>query len=807
MPTRLLCSAIAFSLVLITGCGGGKGGKKPKNQPPVFTSSASASVEENTSGVFYQALATDPEGQAISYSIMSGADSDLFSITADTGELSFISPPDYEAPEDQDGNNEYLITLVADAGDDDTSILLLTISVTDVSDLEFRVTFPTPKGNIGGFSQTHIAGVVIDHEDGEVLEGDVKQLDVNGYAANLTYGSPLRWSVEIPVTGHSIEVTSTITFHDDTVAQDVRQLENEAPLIDGMALELDEARGRLLVGGGSKHQVITEFDMSTKHGTMLYGNASGGTALIAGSDLFVYDDGSSIQMVGPNALSGVTLYQFATEGTQSSQHLSAGETRFGAKDITYNANQNSAIVSYGFPSEIVSINLTSGARTTLYDNTTGSGDTPISTDELAIDSASNLLYVSDYNAIFSVNLSNLERSYVSSPSIGTGPSLSGIVAISYDPGADIIYVTEAGRVITIDPASGNRTILSDSSTGTGEPLVAARDAEISSDGSTLYILNNEGTQVLAVSTSTGNRTVFVEGRLGTGAKSHTLQNAYLNRPANSLIATTGGDAKIIAINLSSGDRTEVSSSLVGMGQNLSFPNDITPYDDNSALVNDSHTQNFYLIDIASGNRTTVANNDIGFGDRFTIPSMISYRSGANQLFVADVSQDAIFSVDTTTGYRTIISNATIGTGAALSNISDIYHDATTDNLYVSDTSLKAMLAINPESGNRTVIANSVTGSGTSITDPRQISAGLTSSTLIARDNQYGLLSIDKITGVRKSIPEDTSRLSSYLGTLAPTSAASIIPDADNNVIYLCGGNTGFVMVLHPESGQRALVSY
>lgn len=804
MPIRPIYVAIVFTLALTAGCGGGKGSK---NLPPVFASSAGVSIEENTAGTFYEALATDPEEKPVTYSLLSGDDSALFSIAEDTGALHFITPPDFEAPGDQDGDNEYSITLVASVDEDDTSILPLAISVTDVSDLEFRVTFPTPKGNIGGFSKTHIAGVVIDHEDGEVLDGDVKQLDVNGHAATLIYGSPLRWNVEIPVTGHSIEVTSTITFRDDTVAQDVRQLANEVPLIDGKAIDLDEARGRILIGGGPKHQVITAFDMSTKRGTMLYGNAPGGTAMHAAPDLFLYDDGNSTRMVGTNAYSGLNLYNFASNGYQYSQNLATEETILSDRDIVHHESQNSAIVSYRSPNKIVSINLTTGDKTTLYDSTTGSGDIPASVDSLAIDSANNLLYVLDYNTILSLNLSTLERSFISGPGIGTGPAISQTIDITYDANADTIYATEVNQVIAIDPASGNRRVLSGSDIGSGPPIITARDAELSNDGSTLYILNDEGTQILTVNTSTGDRSVFLESRLGSGVKSHNLQNAYLHRQTGSLIATAGIDAKLIAVDLASGNRSELSSNAVGTGPGLSYLSDITPNNSSSLLMNDAHTLNFYLVDIASGNRMKVGDNEIGFGDRFSIPSIFSYRNGTSQLFVGDVAQNAIFSLNMAGGYRTIISNASHGTGPTLLSIFDMHYDATEDSLYVADNSLKAVLAIDPDTGDRTVIAGPSVGSGVSIRGPRQVTAGLTSATLIINDYPSGFMSIDKETGIRKAIPEDTSRLSSYLGTVTPNSSASITSDAENNVIYLCGASTGFVMAMHPESGQKALVSY
>ena len=60
--------------------------------------------------------ATDPDaGQTLSYSISGGADASKFTINADTGALSFITAPNFEAPTDAGGNNVYdVIVQVSD---------------------------------------------------------------------------------------------------------------------------------------------------------------------------------------------------------------------------------------------------------------------------------------------------------------------------------------------------------------------------------------------------------------------------------------------------------------------------------------------------------------------------------------------------------------------------------------------------------------------------------------------------------------------------------------------------------------------
>lgn len=110
MTTR--ASLILLPLILAS-CGGGSdggGGTPPAaNAPPVFTSPQTASVVENTTAA-YQATASDPDGNALTFSIEGGADTARFSITA-AGALSFAAAPDYDLPGDADGDNVYAVTL------------------------------------------------------------------------------------------------------------------------------------------------------------------------------------------------------------------------------------------------------------------------------------------------------------------------------------------------------------------------------------------------------------------------------------------------------------------------------------------------------------------------------------------------------------------------------------------------------------------------------------------------------------------------------------------------------------------------
>lgn len=127
--TRTISTAM-LGLILSACSGSGTSGSTPgaTNHAPSITSAPAASVVENNAGVIYQASATDPDGDPVTFSL-SGTDAARFSISA-TGEVRFASPPNFERPTDSDGDNVYSIQLAASDGKA-TASQAVTITVTN----------------------------------------------------------------------------------------------------------------------------------------------------------------------------------------------------------------------------------------------------------------------------------------------------------------------------------------------------------------------------------------------------------------------------------------------------------------------------------------------------------------------------------------------------------------------------------------------------------------------------------------------------------------------------------------------------
>ncbi len=140
------------------------------NGKPNFESSNSVSFEENTSGTVIDVNATDPEDSTVTYSLETSIDDkNLFSINPTTGEITFVNPPDYENPIDENTDNDYIITVAAiDNGAPAASdTMQITISVTDVNEnpiAENDTTYNTSEDVILTIAAP---GVLVNDEDPE----------------------------------------------------------------------------------------------------------------------------------------------------------------------------------------------------------------------------------------------------------------------------------------------------------------------------------------------------------------------------------------------------------------------------------------------------------------------------------------------------------------------------------------------------------------------------------------------------------------------------------------------------------------
>ncbi len=134
-PLPVFCA-----LILLSACGGGGdssgggGGPVPSNSAPVFASPASVSIDESVTGTIYTFDVSDPDGDAVTLSVVSGSDESVFDIDTSTGTVALASALDFELPADSDGDNVYNIAVQASDPAGATTSFTLAVTLTDIAE-------------------------------------------------------------------------------------------------------------------------------------------------------------------------------------------------------------------------------------------------------------------------------------------------------------------------------------------------------------------------------------------------------------------------------------------------------------------------------------------------------------------------------------------------------------------------------------------------------------------------------------------------------------------------------------------------
>ena len=215
---------------------------------PVFTSSATPSVPENTNSVL-TVTATDGDlpAQTVTYSLTGGADQAHFSITSG-GVLTFIAAPNYESPTDTNADNVYLVQVTANDGNGGTTLQNLSVSVVN-----------QPEGTAGNdaFTLTYGASSV------------AITISTNGGPTTSLGTFPLT----APLTLFGLGGTDSVKIV-GTSGSDVIEVSSSGVVVNGSTLILNSTESLLLVGGAGNDTY--RFDADNALGLISLDEVGGG---------------------------------------------------------------------------------------------------------------------------------------------------------------------------------------------------------------------------------------------------------------------------------------------------------------------------------------------------------------------------------------------------------------------------------------------------------------------------------------------------------------------------------------------------
>ncbi|HEX8624721.1 MAG TPA: cadherin domain-containing protein [Allosphingosinicella sp.] len=234
------------------------------NEPITFSSVNNYLIPEGYGGPF-TVSAHDPENPSatMSYRIVGGPDSALFTIDAATGSLTFKSAPDYEAPADAGRDNRYDVTVEASDGvTSSTQAIMFHVSNSNEA--------PVIGSNGGGAAaaltvaenQTAVTTITATDPDGaatlvySIVGGaDRTRFAINASSGVLTFVSPPNFESRVDVGGNNVyDVTVAVSDGSKSTTQALAVTVsnvNETPTISGSQTDYFHIENRTAVASFS----------------------------------------------------------------------------------------------------------------------------------------------------------------------------------------------------------------------------------------------------------------------------------------------------------------------------------------------------------------------------------------------------------------------------------------------------------------------------------------------------------------------------------------------------------------------------
>lgn len=780
------------------------------NQAPMFTSAASLTVPENWSDS-YAATAVDPDLDVLTFSVSGGADQALFSIGAANGLLTFNSPPDFEAPNDSDGDNNYVVELSADDGNGGIASLIVTITATDVSQLEAEVSFPTPDANLGGISDTVVTGNLVDLEDGIVEADDLNFIEVDGQAALQSVVDPSRWSIQIPVdTPTDAFLVVTDSVGGGSVISSLT-VENNALILSPDLVSIDTNNNRLLVGDSGGLGAVVAVDLSDGTSSTIADANTGSGVQILLPEASVLDPGNNRVLVIDSILGALISLDLATGNRIliSDATTGTGPSFGNPLSIALDAANNRALVTDAGLEALLAVDLASGNRTILSDASVGTGPSLSFPTAVVFDAANNRALVAEValleSFVLAVDLASGDRTVVADDSTGAG--LDFPVSMVLDSAASSVLVGDINQeaLISIDLANGAGTVISDATTGTGPLLSFPRSIALDETGNQAFVVDIALDEILSVDLTSGDRTPFAETGTGSGPSLSGTSAVALHAASNRAVVTELNDdgAGLAWVEVAGGNRSVLSDAATGSGPDfVALTGLVLDAQNNRALVLDSMLDALISVDLTSGNRTILSDPVTGSGGSFAMPTSVALDEPNALAFVTDDALDALVSVDLGSGNRTVVSDMSTGSGPLITTPTAVVLDLDNTRALVVDSGLDALLSVDLANGNRTVIADNGTGNGPAFSEPLSLAFDAGNNRALVADGLLPatLLWVDLATGDRAAV--------SALASVGPilVNIPSVILDQAHDRAFAVDVEIEGLLVVELGTGQRAVVS-
>ena len=309
------------------------------NQAPAFSKGLqSVDFYENDTQVVYTAVATDSDGDVLTYSI-SGTDSSQLTINSSSGSIRFASPPDYENPKDTGTNNIYEAQINVSDGSLSAS-MDLTVAVVDVSGFPvfYQGTASTSSAEGVAIANTIYTPTIIYDESGELTfsiagtdatdfsiasgSGAISFKNTPDYESAADSGGNNVYDVELKVSDSTGSDTQELTV---TVI-DVNEYSVSTPSSTGSGQIAENASA-----GASAGIKVQASDADGTNNTVTYSFVNGATSsglfdIDASSGTVSYNGTDSLDFESGTTSYSLNIYATSSDGSSASASFTVNVT-------------------------------------------------------------------------------------------------------------------------------------------------------------------------------------------------------------------------------------------------------------------------------------------------------------------------------------------------------------------------------------------------------------------------------------------------------------------------------------------------
>jgi sugar lactone lactonase YvrE len=337
----------------------------------------------------------------------------------------------------------------------------------------------------------------------------------------------------------------------------------------------------------------------------------------------------------------------------------------GVGAVAYDERVARPLIADFFTHALLAVDPASGERVLLAQAATLEPDDIVFPIAMVIDEPRGRVLVLEFvfgggDRITTIDLRTGARSTLTSGSVGTGPALNIPTGLAFDAKLDRLLVVDVvlDAILEIDPVTGDRTIVSDAAVGAGPPFSGPRGIQIDAAQKRALVVDSGLAAVLAVDLESGDREIVSDATHGAGVDFDSPDALALDAANDRLLVKDQNLQAILAVSLDDGDRKIVVDGSSGLpfsfGSTLAVePKGILAYAATGATL--------FEVDLdANAARDLIDALIVGEGQSIASPTGLEADPDSNDVLV--LMTRILIRVDARSGDRHVVSGLGVGSG-------------------------------------------------------------------------------------------------------------------------------------------------